>query len=285
MQCNICGGTDFTDMPKRPKVRCADCGSLERTRLTALYVGRHVDLPPDAHILHFAPERGLAAMLGELGGMNYRALDIDPARYPGLVVERFDLCRDVYNLPLNTFDLIVHNHVLEHVECNYSAVLIRLARSLAETGTMLFSVPIVPGEFRDELIDASWEQKQVRFGPMVHVRRFGTDFLQQNARHDLSGARRLRPQEQRSGKRPRRGQHPTPPFGPRSREPRCFASGRGTSESDRPSGPGKAAKKNAPGREPFAPLFHRHPLVLADIAGLVAGDERLGIGVEHDHFA
>lgn len=179
MQCNICGGTEFTDMPKRPKVRCADCGSLERTRLAALHISRHVRLPPEARILHFAPERGLAAMLRELGGDNYRALDIDPSRYPGLDVESFDLCRDVFGLPRDSFDLIVHNHVLEHIECNYSAVLTRLARSLSDTGTMLFSVPIVPGEFRDELMDASWEEKQARFGAMVHVRRFGSDFLQE----------------------------------------------------------------------------------------------------------
>lgn len=193
MQCNICGGTDFTDMPKRPRVRCADCGSLERTRVTALHIGRHVRLPPDARILHFAPERGLATMLREVGGENYRALDIDPTRYPGLGVERFDLCRDVFDLRPATYDLIIHNHVLEHIECNYSVVLARLARALTDTGTMLFSVPILPGEFRDELVEATWEEKQKRFGPMVHVRRFGTDFLQQTlgmifpvaARHDL----------------------------------------------------------------------------------------------------
>ena len=166
-------------MPKRPKVRCADCGSLERTRLAALHIARHVALAPGARILHFAPERGLAAMLREIGGDNYLAADIDPTRYSGLDVVRFDLCRDVFDLPRDSFDLIVHNHVLEHIECNYAVVLIRLAQSLTDTGTMLFSMPILPGEFRDELIDASWEEKQARFGPMVHVRRFGRDFLQQ----------------------------------------------------------------------------------------------------------
>lgn len=179
MQCNICGGTTFSDMPKRPRVRCVDCGSLERTRVAALHIARMGDLPPQAHILHFAPERGLSVMLRELGGENYRALDIDPSRYPGLDVERFDLCEDVFDLALEHYDLIVHNHVLEHIECNYSVVLIRLLRSLKPSGRMLFSMPILPGEFRDELIEASAEEKQERFGPMVHVRRFGTDRLQQ----------------------------------------------------------------------------------------------------------
>ncbi len=178
MQCNICGGTEFSDMPKRPRVRCTDCGSLERTRVAAMHIGRTFDLPPDAHILHFAPERGLSVMLRELGGDNYRAVDVDPSRYPGLDVEAFDLCRDVFGLPLDHYDLIVHNHVLEHIECNYTVVLIRLVKALKPSGTMLFSMPILPGEFRDELIEAPLPEKLNRFGPMVHVRRFGTDVLQ-----------------------------------------------------------------------------------------------------------
>jgi hypothetical protein len=69
--------------------------------------------------------------------------------------------------------------VLEHIECNYSAVLIRLAASLADSGTMLFSMPILPGPFTDELIEATTEEKRAKFGDMIHVRRFGAGFLQQ----------------------------------------------------------------------------------------------------------
>ena len=178
MQCNICGGTAFTDMPKRPAVRCTDCGSLERTRVAALHIAEDLRPASGSHILHFAPERGLSVLLREIGGPNYRAVDIDPPRYPGLGVERFDLCEDVYDLPLDRYDLIVHNHVLEHLEGNYSAILLRLARSLSDTGTMLFSVPILPGGFTDELMVGTLDDKLQRFGPSLHVRRFGTETLQ-----------------------------------------------------------------------------------------------------------
>ncbi len=178
MQCNICGGTAFTDMPKRPAVRCVDCGSLERTRIAGLHMTELLKPRAGSHILHFAPERGLSALLREIGGPNYRAVDIDPARYPGLGVERFDLCQDVFDLPRDRYDLIVHNHVLEHVEANYSAVLLRLAGSLSDTGTMLFSVPILPGDFTDELLIASPEEKLLRFGSSLHVRRFSVETLQ-----------------------------------------------------------------------------------------------------------
>ena len=67
--------------------------------------------------------------------------------------------------------------MLEHVEANYSAVLLRLARSLGEGGTMLFSVPILPGDFTDELVVGSHDDKLRRFGPSLHVRRFSADTL------------------------------------------------------------------------------------------------------------
>ena len=178
MRCNICGGTEFSDMPGRPLARCVSCGGLERARVAALHIQHKLGLRPGARILHFAPERGLSALLRRIGGANYRACDIDPAKYPGLEVEPFDLCRDVFGLPQGHYDLILHNHVMEHIECNYTMVLLRLARALAPTGTMLFSLPIVDGPFRDELMAGSLADKAAHFGPMIHVRQMGRNFLQ-----------------------------------------------------------------------------------------------------------
>lgn len=179
MRCNICGGTVFTDMPKRPRVRCASCGSLERTRVAALYLTGE-DRPRSGDVvLHFAPERGLSRFLRAAAGHGYRALDIDPARYPDLGVEPFDLCQDIFSLEAGSVDLIVHNHVIEHLECNYTVVLARLARALKPDGVMLFSLPILPGGFTDEIFEGSREEKLARFGESLHVRRFGADVLQQ----------------------------------------------------------------------------------------------------------
>lgn len=177
MHCNICGGSKFVDMPERPKARCAACGSLERTRVAALKIARQVRPAAGAAILHVAPERGLSAMLRAIGGANYRAVDIAPENYPGLETERFDLCRDVFDLPEQSYDLIVHNHVLEHLECNYSVVLIRLARALTDDGVMLFSVPIVGNDFSDAIVSGSPDEKAARFGAFRHYRHFGRDFI------------------------------------------------------------------------------------------------------------
>jgi phosphoglycolate phosphatase len=179
MRCNICGCNSFVDMWERPNVRCVECGSLERTRVVALHLAHYVKPQPGDRILHFAPERGLAQMLRGIDGVHYRGVDIRPELYPGLSVERFDLCRDVFEMPYGSYDLIILNHVLEHIECNYTMVLIRLAEALTVTGTMLFSVPILPGHFSDELIDLPEAEKVEYFGPTLHVRRFGRDYLRE----------------------------------------------------------------------------------------------------------
>lgn len=179
LRCNICGGREFLDMPGRPQVRCAQCGSLERTRVCALRL--QGDLAPEkgANVLHFAPERGLAGFLQDISQGNYRAVDIAPENYPGLGVEKFDLCADVFSLPEATYDIIVMNHVLEHIECNYSAVLLRLARSLTDTGVLLFSVPVEGEEFRDNIALGSLADKAERFGAFRHYRNFGRAFIGQ----------------------------------------------------------------------------------------------------------
>jgi len=158
------------------------CGSLERTRAVALHIDK-LALSSGSSILHFAPELGLSQKLRALDGVNYRAVDLNPERFKAfgldIDIERFDLAVDIFDLPENTYDLIVHNHVLEHPECNYTVILLKLAKALTENGVMLFTVPVLPGHFSDELIKLSHQEKVARFGPMIHVRRFGADFLQE----------------------------------------------------------------------------------------------------------
>src|SRR5258705_13566468 len=80
--CNVCGYSGRflpAGKPRRIDARCPRCGSAERYRLLALWLDRQGGFLRDARVLHFAPERGLAAMLKTRVGA-YRSADITPRR-------------------------------------------------------------------------------------------------------------------------------------------------------------------------------------------------------------
>ena len=172
-RCNLCNGTEFGDFNGRRGIMCADCGSLERTRLLWAYVER-MDLGPDACVLHLAPERGIYARLsGMLRPENYHVRDIDPGRYPfAKGIERLDLT-DLDALPSATYDLILHSHVLEHVPCNIAYCLYQLHRLMREDATHLFQVPFMGDGWDECFQDIGDAERRRRFGQEDHVRVFG----------------------------------------------------------------------------------------------------------------
>ncbi len=174
--CPICHEVEFSDFNGRLKMRCNNCGSLERTRLLFLILHKQGLLRPNTRILHIAPEPGLFRYLRSTTD-KYTAADLDPKQYEkwSPSVEFIDLC----NLDLDSsdmYDLIIHNHVLEHISCNVSLVLANLQSMLRTGGTMLFSVPIrqnavTTEDMSDQL---SVDERKQLFGQADHVRIFGT---------------------------------------------------------------------------------------------------------------
>jgi phosphoglycolate phosphatase len=177
-RCNICGCRTFTDMGVRVAVQCADCGSLERTRLIKLVIDDRSFLGPDTRVLHIAPQPGLARSFVESGAA-CRFVDLEPEGFPGVpTIESLDLCRDLDAIADRSFDLIVHSHVLEHVPCNYTYVLFHLHRLLADDGAIVCCIPFLPGHYgSDTSPELSNAQRDERYGQWDHVRRFGTDDL------------------------------------------------------------------------------------------------------------
>jgi SAM-dependent methyltransferase len=176
MRCNVCGGTAFVPMSVRPNACCTGCSSLERTRLVKLHLDRLGIPRVDMNILHVAPERGLAKLLAVASG--YEAGDLDDSRFGDFPnFRQFDMGRDAPTLPSNHYDLILHNHVLEHIEYNFTAVLFHLHRALNPNGYHIFSIPF-ESEFYDEsLAPLSEDERHRRFGQWDHVRSFGTKDL------------------------------------------------------------------------------------------------------------
>lgn len=177
MQCNLCGSTEFRDVNGRAKALCGSCGSYERTRLVKLYVDQ-LDLPPTARVLHLAPEWGLYRAL-RARFADYVAADYDLHRYRHIEdIRRIDLTDFESYASLGRFDLVIHNHVIEHLPCNYTAVLIRLHKLLTPRGHHLFSVPIYGSSFEETLATISSDEAARRFGQFDHVRRFSAVDLQ-----------------------------------------------------------------------------------------------------------
>jgi phosphoglycolate phosphatase len=177
--CNLCGGRTFGDVGRRIGVRCATCLSLERTRTMGLLLDRLALVDDTTTVLHIAPERGLAAWI-RTRTPHARLVDQDPDVVGAVAgVERLDLCRDLPGIEPDSFDLVVHSHVLEHVTCNYTAVLAQLHRVLRPTGTMVCCIPFLPGRYEEDLDpEIGGDERNRRFGQHDHVRRFGTDDVQ-----------------------------------------------------------------------------------------------------------
>jgi SAM-dependent methyltransferase len=174
--CNVCGGSRFADFRRRKGILCADCQSLERTRIIKLYLDE-LNLGPGKKVLHLAPEKGLAQFFMHRK-VDYDPVDFDPTRYPWAPVRRLDLTTDAKALPSDHYDLVLHSHVMEHIPCNITIVLQHLHRVLRTGGTHLFCIPLLPGNFSEFLGKMSDQEATSRFGQHDHVRRFGADNLQ-----------------------------------------------------------------------------------------------------------
>lgn len=134
---------------------------------------------PGMRILHFGPELGIAQHIRSIVGDRYEPCDLFPDRYwyPSIAVKKFDLVNDVAQLPSDTYDLILHAHVMEHIPCNETAVLWHLHRALAPTGAHVFAVPITPGYYESDHGELSESDRKERFGLEDHIRNFGREDL------------------------------------------------------------------------------------------------------------
>ncbi len=113
--------------------------------------------------------------LFELYGSSYKATDYDVPRYSKwkFEVSQLDACCDLVNLPSASFDLILHNHVLEHLPCSVEAVLAEMTRLLAPGGWHFLSVPFRRAQTEEDLGDLTPEQRIELFGQYDHMRMFG----------------------------------------------------------------------------------------------------------------
>jgi len=172
--CPCCGGQwrRFARVHDERDRACWSCGSLERDRLLWLYLDDHGDfVRPGMDVLHVAPEPALQERLRGLPEVRYVSGDLDSPLA--------DVLLDVTDIQFAdaSFDLVVCNHVLEHVPDD-AAAMRELLRVLRPGGLAILLVPDVREErtVEDPSITDPDERRRL-FGQDDHVRTYGWDYL------------------------------------------------------------------------------------------------------------
>ena len=107
-------------------------------------------------------------------------VDIAPEQYPFAPgIRAFDLVRDAPALPSQSYDLILHSHVMEHVRGNVTAVLFHLHRALKPDGKQVCCIPVIrERHYAEDLGPLAPDDAVARFGQDDHVRLFGARDIQ-----------------------------------------------------------------------------------------------------------
>lgn len=147
--------------------------SLERHRLLWLYLKNETDFFTSAKkVLHIAPEQCFLKQFKAQGNLNYITADLNSPIA--------DVKADICNLPFkeNTFDVILCNHVLEHIE-NDKKAMSELFRVLKPGGMGVFQVPqdLNREKTYEDLTITSPKERAKHFGQYDHVRIYGRDYF------------------------------------------------------------------------------------------------------------
>ncbi len=179
-ECPVCGCRRRKFLPygyvtSRENALCPRCLALERHRLIWLWLERETDLTTrPRRMLHIAPEVALMRKFKEIYSSQsdlYVTADIESP----LATLHFD----VQQIPLadEEFDIIICNHLLEHVESDRKA-LEELYRVMSHGGWGIILSPIDESRevtFEDDSITDEAERTRI-FGQYDHRRIYGRDY-------------------------------------------------------------------------------------------------------------
>ncbi len=181
VQCPICGSQFKKFLPygrgqfARANALCPNCQSLERHRLLWLYFQAKTDLLQAPNkLLHIAPEVCFIKPFRKLPSLDYTTADLESPLA--------EVKMDVHEIPFedNTFDIVLCNHVMEHVRDDIQAMR-EIRRVLKPEGWAIMQVPMMKEglveTFEDDSIVSPSERFKV-YGQEDHVRLYGSDYGQ-----------------------------------------------------------------------------------------------------------
>jgi SAM-dependent methyltransferase len=183
--CTICHAKYARFAPygasKRENARCLNCGSGERHRLLWQFMNDKTDFFSNRkkRLLHFAPEKCFFDKFDTLSHIEYFPCDLSPEIFPFDVKGKIQKA-DITSIPFpdNHFDVVLCNHVLEHIPDDRKAML-ELFRVMKKGGWGIFQVPI---DYRrvetyEDFSITSSEDRLAAFGQADHVRWYGRDYI------------------------------------------------------------------------------------------------------------
>ena len=176
VECPICGKSFRKFLPYGNQGidnrMCPSCLSLERHRLIWLFLKKETKFFTNKlKVLHMAPEQPFLKRFKKLAHLDYTTAD--------LISPIADVKTDIRKLVFkdNSFDFIMCNHVIEHIDEEQTA-LKELLRVLKPGGNAILQVPI------DYSLDTTFEdlsitdpkEREKHFGQYDHLRQYGTDY-------------------------------------------------------------------------------------------------------------
>ena len=176
VKCPICKKSFKEFFPYGRETRnnalCTNCLSLERHRLIYLYLEKETSIfKKKTKLLHIAPEACLINIFKRFDNIEYITADLNSPLA--------DIKMDIHNMPFKekSFDLILCNHVLEHVENDIKA-LEEIKRVLKMDGIGIVQVPFynpIPKETLEDKSVTTKKERELLYGQSDHVRKYRKD--------------------------------------------------------------------------------------------------------------
>jgi SAM-dependent methyltransferase len=164
---------------------CPHCGSHDRERHLVLFFNK-LNLWPELDkkiVLHLAPEHHLSAAVAAAGPAQYVMGDLFPSNES---IRKVDI--EGIAFPDSFFDLVICNHILEHV-ANVDVALAEVQRVLKSGGRFVCQTPFAArlSQTFEEPDLKSPEDRLFFYGQEDHVRLFGRDIEARIHRAGFSG--------------------------------------------------------------------------------------------------
>ena len=166
--CPICGYEGmFSPVRHKTEIWCPCCDSRPRHRLLKLWMDREMVLAEGSDVLHFAAEPWVRGWFEERGA-HYVTADIN---------DLFELQLDITAMDLAdaSYDLVMANHVLEHVDDH--AALAEMFRILRSGGLAVITVPMIEGwdATHENSALVTEDERRIQYGDPTHQRFYGRD--------------------------------------------------------------------------------------------------------------